>query len=247
MTGFLASVTNVGEARIALEAGVDIVDLKNPVRGALGALPIAIIEEIVHFVDRRAPISATVGDLPMQPTILSDAIAATAATGVDIVKIGFFGRTGHAECARSLALITRSEKIVAVMFADQKPDFTLLPLLADSGFYGVMLDTADKTAGGLRSWLSKDDLQDFVSAAHIHRLLTGLAGSLRKADVPLLASLGADYLGFRGALCTNDERKSMLDPARVIAIRKAVAKTQQSRVLDTEIIAMPYCHAYSSS
>lgn len=230
MTGFLASVTNVGEARIALEAGVDIVDLKNPVQGALGALPIVTIEEIVHFVDGRVPVSATVGDLPMQPTILCDAIAATAATGVDIVKIGFFGKTGHAECARSLALISRREKIVAVMFADQMPDFTLLPLLADSGFYGVMLDTADKTAGGLRSWLSEADLQGFVSAARTYGLLTGLAGSLRKADIPLLASLGADYLGFRGALCSDDERKSMIDPERIIGIRMTVAKTQQSCV-----------------
>jgi uncharacterized protein (UPF0264 family) len=247
MTGVLASVTNVGEAGVALEAGVDIVDLKNPEQGALGALPIATIEAIVRFVDGRVPVSATVGDLPMQPTILCDAVASTAVTGVDIIKIGFFGKTGHEECMQSLADVTRRKKIIAVLFADQKPDFTLIPLLADTGFYGVMLDTADKTAGGLRSWLSKDDLQDFVSAAHIHRLLTGLAGSLRKADVPLLASLGADYLGFRGALCTNDERKSMLDPARVIAIRKTVAKTQQSRMLDTEIIAMPYCHAYSPS
>jgi uncharacterized protein (UPF0264 family) len=231
MTGFLASVTNVGEARIALEAGVDIIDLKNPVQGALGALPIATIEQIVHFVDGRAPISATVGDLPMQPTILSRAIEAIAATGVDIVKIGFFGKTGHAECARSLAHITRSEKIIAVMFADQKPDFTLLPLFADSGFYGVMLDTADKTAGGLRSWLSEADLQGFVSAARTYGLLTGLAGSLRKADIPLLVSLEADYLGFRGALCADDKRKSTIDPERVTAIYNIVAQTQQPYVL----------------
>jgi dihydroneopterin aldolase len=152
---------------------------------------------------------------------------------VDIVKIGFFGKSGHAECARSLARITRNVKIVAVMFADQKPDFRLLPLLADSGFYGAMLDTADKTAGGLRSWMSDADLQGFVSAAHSYGLVTGLAGSLRGADIPFLASLRAGYLGFRGALCTDDERKSTFDTVRVTIICKTVAQTQQSCTLKT--------------
>jgi uncharacterized protein (UPF0264 family) len=232
MTGFLASVTNIGEARIALEAGVDIVDLKNPAKGALGALPIATLEEIVRFVDGRVPVSATVGDLPMRPSILCDGIEVAAATGVDIVKIGFFGEGQHGECVQSLAHLARSKKIVAVMFADQKPDFRLLPLLADSGFYGVMLDTADKAAGGLRSWLSEADLQYFVSAARTYGLLTGLAGSLRKADIPLLAQLGADYLGFRSALCADNQRKNTIDPERVAAVHNTVVKAQQHCVVE---------------
>jgi uncharacterized protein (UPF0264 family) len=193
----------------------------------LGALPIATLEEIVRFVDGRVPVSATVGDLPMRPSILCDGIEVAAATGVDIVKIGFFDEGQHGECVQSLAHLARSKKIVAVMFADQKPDFRLLPLLADSGFYGVMLDTADKAAGGLRSWLSEADLQDFVTASGAYGLLTGLAGSLRSTDIPLLASLGADYLGFRGALCMDNERKNTIDQERVIVIRNTVVKAQQ--------------------
>ena len=42
MTGLLASVASPEEARIAAACGVDIIDLKNPRAGALGALPLAL-------------------------------------------------------------------------------------------------------------------------------------------------------------------------------------------------------------
>ncbi|MGH8473542.1 MAG: (5-formylfuran-3-yl)methyl phosphate synthase, partial [Gammaproteobacteria bacterium] len=45
MTGFLASVASVQEARVVLEAGADVVDLKAPAQGVLGALPVAILRE----------------------------------------------------------------------------------------------------------------------------------------------------------------------------------------------------------
>lgn len=228
MTGILASVTSVDEARIALEAGADIIDLKNPAQGALGALPLPMIERIVRFVDGRKPVSATVGDLPVRPLVLNHAVRAAAATGVDIVKIGLFGRQGHAEGVRGLAdAIGDGCKIVAVLFADQEPDFSILPLLAATGLYGAMLDTADKAAGGLLFWMDEARVRGFVDAAHDHGLLVGLAGSLRETDIATLAQLEADYLGFRGALCDNHRRQAALDPVRMSAIAEAVAQMQQ--------------------
>ena len=44
----LASVTSVDEALIALDAGVDMIDLKNPSTGALGALDPALVKDIVE-------------------------------------------------------------------------------------------------------------------------------------------------------------------------------------------------------
>ncbi len=38
VTGLLASVTDVEEARLGAAGGADIIDLKNPAAGALGAL-----------------------------------------------------------------------------------------------------------------------------------------------------------------------------------------------------------------
>ena len=47
MTGMLASVATLAEARLVEESGVDIIDLKNPAEGALGALPLAEVVRIV--------------------------------------------------------------------------------------------------------------------------------------------------------------------------------------------------------
>lgn len=216
MTRLLASVTSVGEAAIALEGGADIIDLKNPREGALGALSLATIRQIVDFVDGRAPVSATIGDLPMQPAIVADMVRSTADTGVDIVKIGLFGHAGHMECIDAVSLLAATgARIVAVLFADAQPDFSALPRLAQAGFYGAMLDTADKRHGRLVDHLSLDDLGNFVLSGRRHGLLTGLAGSLRAEDVLTLAPLDPDYLGFRGGLCDDGDRNAAFDVLRL--------------------------------
>jgi dihydroneopterin aldolase len=225
MTRLLASVTSVSEAAIALEGGADIIDLKNPSEGALGALPIETIREIVTFVDGRVPVSATIGDLPMQPLVVSGMVSKTAETGVDIVKIGLFGREGHADCIDAISLLTRTGvRVVAVLFADDQPDFGMLPVLSRAGFYGVMLDTVYKGRGGLTDCLPGNALDFFVSTSRELGLLSGLAGSLRAEDVPELASIAPDYLGFRGGVCLNDDRNMTFDHERLMKISHLLHK-----------------------
>ena len=48
---FLASVTNAAEAETALAGGADIIDCKDPSSGALGALDLAAVREIVTRID----------------------------------------------------------------------------------------------------------------------------------------------------------------------------------------------------
>lgn len=48
MTGMLASIKNLREAEFVLNANVDIIDLKQPEFGALGALPVELVAEIVQ-------------------------------------------------------------------------------------------------------------------------------------------------------------------------------------------------------
>jgi uncharacterized protein (UPF0264 family) len=211
-TGLLASVTSVAEALTALECGADIIDLKNPQEGALGALPLGTIQEVVHAIAGRKPVSATIGDLPMHPGQIASAVEKTAATGVDIVKIGFFGQTGHPECISAVApLAAGGVKVVAVLFADAAPDFGLLPALSQAGFYGVMLDTAVKNGRSLGDSLDAMSLRRFVDLSRSLSLLTGLAGALSISDIPEFVKIKPQYLGFRSALCRNSDRKSGLD------------------------------------
>lgn len=216
MSRILASVTDAGEAMIAVECGADIIDLKNPAEGALGALPLVTIGSIVAAVAGRKLVSATIGDLPMQPELVAAAVNATAATGVDIVKMGFFGQGGHAACIEALKPIAaRGVSLVAVLFADDAPDFDLIPRLAGGGFHGVMLDTAFKNGRRLRHYLDEDALSAFVCMSQEAGLLTGLAGSLTVDDLVELLPLGADYLGFRGELCVSANRTDRLERARL--------------------------------
>lgn len=222
MTGMLASITSVEEALIVLEAQVDIIDLKQPSTGALGALPLPLINEIVGSCQGRCPISATIGDLPLQADTVLNAVMALSETGIDYIKIGFFPGGDAVNTLAALMDVTPQLSLIAVLFADQVVDFTLLGQLKKAGFKGVMLDTMDKRYGSLTQHLTHDQLAQFVALSKQWRLLCGLAGSLRQSDVPELLALQADYLGFRGALCVHHERTAMLNKTAVMQIRKSL-------------------------
>lgn len=222
MTRMLGSVANLAEARLVADGGADIIDLKNPREGALGALPTLVVREIVNTLNGAAPVSATIGDLPMQPEIIIPAVDAMAATGVDYVKLGFFpGGDWPAVLAGLRPMTARGVRLVAVLFADQPVELTWLAALADTGFAGAMLDTADKRKGSLTRLRDMAFLGSFVDTARWHHLLCGLAGSLRIDDVAPLAALGPDYLGFRGALC-GGRRTDELDISAVQSILGAL-------------------------
>lgn len=222
MTGVLASVISAAEAETAIDCGVDIIDLKDPSAGALGALPSAIIQDAVSQIAGRRCVSATIGDLPMVPASIAAAVERMGGLGVDIVKVGLFPDGDPVACFQALAAqAARGRRIVAVLFADRTPDFSVIERARDHGLAGVMLDTADKGGGGLRRHLAGDELTRFVARARGAGLLCGLAGSLGLADVLPLLRLRPDYLGFRGALCRAG-RTAALDPVRVRAVCAAV-------------------------
>lgn len=226
--GLLASVRAAAEAEAAVTGGADIVDLKEPAAGALGRLPDDAVRACLAAVARRAPVSATIGDLPLHdPARLAAAAEAMAALGVDIVKVGLFDGA-PAPALAALSPLAARRPVVLVAFADRAPDLAAVaPLAAAAGLRGLMLDTADKTAGPLTRHMDTAALAGFIALARRHGLLCGLAGSLRAADVPALAPLGADYLGFRSALTTG-ARADALDPARVAALRQALTTSSAS-------------------
>ncbi|WP_150048053.1 (5-formylfuran-3-yl)methyl phosphate synthase [Methylomonas rhizoryzae] len=220
MTGMLASVNSLDEALLVAPLGVDIIDLKQPAHGALGALPVAEVARIVTGLPAACVVSATVGDLPMEPAVLLPAVQAMAETGVDFIKIGFFPGGDWQACLTALSAVTeRRIALVAVLFADSQPDFGIIAQLRQAGFRGVMLDTADKRHGSLTEAMDFAALQKFTEIARNYHLLTGLAGSLKVSDISNLLPLQADYLGFRGALCLSDCRTESVDASKVIEIK----------------------------
>jgi (5-formylfuran-3-yl)methyl phosphate synthase len=228
MTKMLASVTSVAEAEMALELGADIIDLKDPHTGALGALTLSTLNEIVVAIDGRQTLSATIGDTPSDPIELQTKIAATAATGVDIVKIGIATSSVALASWQGLPWKPISTRLVAVLFADEPIDLNWIEMFAKMNFYGVMLDTADKSNGGLREHRTDDALHEFVNHARKSNLVCGLAGSLRLGDIAPLLTIAPDYLGFRGALCNQASRTAGLNPHEFRLIRERIPRNSKT-------------------
>jgi (5-formylfuran-3-yl)methyl phosphate synthase len=218
MTLFLASVRDPIEAGIALGARADIIDLKEPRRGALGAIDADTTRAIVGAIAGRAPVSATIGDVAMQPEAIREAVLARAACGVDFVKFGLFLDGDPVACLEALRAVARGVRLIMVVFVDRPPPFDAVRAAAGLSAAGIMLDTAGKTSGSLLDHLDLRAVGRFLEKARAQGLITGLAGSLRPADVAKLLPLGPDLLGFRGALC-HGSRGSGLDPAACNAIR----------------------------
>lgn len=223
MTRMLVSVRSVAEALIAAASGADFIDLKEPSDGALGALPIEVIRDVVSALRRHddarvreLPVSATIGDVPMHdlPLILAR-VDAVAACGVDYVKVGI--EPGEAGSRVLTALGRCGHAIVPVLIADRGIDAALVAQACAAGFAGVMLDTAEKGNGSLFEKLEIAAMRGFVEAVRRAGLMAGLAGALRPEHVPALIELAPSFAGFRSAVCGGD-RTGMLDGERVRAL-----------------------------
>ncbi len=228
MTLFLASIRDADEAEIALRAGADLIDLKEPRNGALGAVPheavSAVLAQVKSAAGEGVMTSATVGDLPMQPELLGAAIRQTAALGVDYVKFGITGEGDAESCLAALEPLAKEAKLIVVLFADALPKCDAMTVAAKIGAAGVMLDTSAKGQGSLLDYLHLASLRRFIAAGRAQGLTVGLAGSLRSYHVPYLLALEPDIIGFRGALCEGGKREAHLSEQACRAIRELIPK-----------------------
>lgn len=224
MTGMLASVRNLDEANLACREGADIVDLKEPSDGALGAVPLNTVYHIVDELWEKCQISATIGDLPANLCAIEDQVMKTAETGVDYVKVGMFSQRHIEDCLPGLASCSRRGiAVIAVLFADTEFDVDqVIRSVKHAGLKGIMLDTAGKGSGSLLRHQNIFSLEYFVNRSRQSGLLTGLAGSLTIKDIPTLLRVAPDYIGFRTALCSELERAGGIDEKALRDVRRAI-------------------------
>jgi len=232
---FLASVVSKEEAAEALKVQVDVIDVKNPAEGALGAALPETITEIRGVVPKAIPVSAAIGDMPYLSGTAALAAVGAACAGADMVKIGLYGAKTSDEALNLLCSVANALKmyfstslLVAGAYADAQIfggiNFLDVPALAaKAGAAGCLLDTFDKSFGhNLLEIASMEAIGDFVSACREWGLFSALAGSLKLEDVPLLLPLRPDYLGFRGALCEGG-RSGKLSSRKVLEISSLIA------------------------
>src|SRR5215469_2647638 len=84
----LVSVRDAREATVAAAAGADVIDAKDPARGALGAVSAAALDGIVRAVARPQMVSAALGDLSADAPDVLIAARAVARAGVAVAKVG---------------------------------------------------------------------------------------------------------------------------------------------------------------
>jgi uncharacterized protein (UPF0264 family) len=232
----LVSVLDAGEARAAAAAGADIVDVKNPAEGSLGAPSPAAIAGVRAAIPAELPVSAAIGDMPDLPGTAALAALGAARSGATFVKVGLWGVSTEDDAVALLRTVcdgvadVPGALVVAAAYADarrtaQRPLAPeLLPRVARAAGVGVcLLDTAIKDGRGLLDWLPPDELTSLVAGAHDTGLQVALAGALRAEDLPLVRATGADIVGVRSAACGDGRRSGSLEAARVSALRAACA------------------------
>jgi len=233
MTKILISVTSIEEAQVALANGADMIDLKDPAYGALGALPLDRVAEVVRFVKAQTVYgdkvtSATIGDLPLCPDLITEQVGRLLATQVDIVKIGLFTEPGlqfedYERCLNGLKSLTAKDvKLIAVLFAEHSYPDGLLTLIKNAGFYGVMIDTATKNGATFLDYHSIDFIKTMAKTLQDYGLMFGLAGSLKLQHVVTIKEINPNYVGFRGGVCVNNLRNSPIDSDKILAIRQSM-------------------------
>jgi uncharacterized protein (UPF0264 family) len=225
----LVSVVDAGEARVAAAAGADIIDVKDPSRGALGEAAPSVVRAVRDATPSHLPVSAALGDGPFLPAEVAALAADSAASGAAFVKLGLRGTSlgAASENLRAIrACLPDGVRLVAAGFADfaraGAPHPLSLPeLAAAAGAQGCLLDTAVKDGRGLFHWLDETELAAFVEACRNRGLLSALAGSLTAEDVARLAPIGPDLVGVRGAACVGDRVGGRVNAERVRSLVRA--------------------------
>jgi uncharacterized protein (UPF0264 family) len=217
----MISVTSEEEAREALLGGAEILDVKNPGEGSLGAQSPETIRNIKAFVSGSVKISAAIGDMPNLPGTAALAGLGAALCGADYIKVGLYGTKSKTDAEILLHEVQKAVRdfdasIIAAAYADFKRAGTLNPeflpeIAASAGVRGCLLDTAVKDGHSLFDFLQPAIIRLLAEQAHAGGLIFGLAGALYEKDLSLARELGADVAGIRTAACRDNRRDGAVD------------------------------------
>ena len=167
MTLMLASVTNPAEAEAVCAGGADIVDLKDPAKGALGALDVTVAADIVRALGKKRPVSAAAGSPRGAPAAFVDAVTAMAAAASITSRLAS-RRRERRRLVRALAPQAKKTEACRGFFRRLRARFASLAAHGQQRLYRAMLDTAKKGAGRLLDlWTSPRSTVSSAGAGRI--------------------------------------------------------------------------------
>lgn len=228
MAGLLVSVRDAEEARLALAAGVDLIDVKEPQHGSLGAAGSRVVGEVAAVVAGRKPLSVALGEiLDADP----DAIHAAYVSGVQYAKWGLAGVARRPDWRETwqaaMARLPRGVVPVAVVYADwpsagAPPPPDVLKAAVQFGCGAVLIDTFDKGRGPLVDMWPPAEIRQFTAQIQAAGLLAVVAGSLSPENIPVILDCAPDYVAVRGAACSDGGREGHIDPLRLAGLMALV-------------------------
>ena len=225
MTGLLVSVRSAAEAAAALPH-VDLLDVKEPARGALGAADFKVISAVLRLASGQVPVSAALGELLELP----DGWRTGLPPDLRFAKLGLAGCAarpawptiwGHA-----LSQLPPGVVPVAVAYADWSTCDAPAPAEVlchgrQLGCGALLLDTLDKSGGGLLDRMPPAEAERLLADARECGLLTVVAGSLTVTSMATVLPWQPDFIAVRGAACRG-QRTTEIDGGRVAELARRV-------------------------
>lgn len=232
-TKLLVSVRSVAEARIALESGADIIDLKEPDGGSLGSVTAEVADDISTFVDGRIPLSLAMGELASeyQNGRMDQFFVGNDAREIlnrfDFAKVGM-SMTAEPHDWRSSWLKwsdqmpPRTQPVLAC-YVDEAANCPELGQMLDfairENISTVLLDTWSKNGHHLFDWVNESELRPFLQRAARNQIVVALAGSLSPETIPRAAVINPPIVAVRTAACENG-RSSNLCASRIRQLKR---------------------------
>jgi (5-formylfuran-3-yl)methyl phosphate synthase len=216
----LVSVRSADEARAALAGGADLIDVKEPARGPLGAAEAEVIREVLAVVAGRVPVSAALGEF-------ADWRHQEMPVGLEYAKWGLAGYVQRPICAVvQVRTSSYAHHPVLVAYADHRraksPDPELLAAAATRfEFAAFLIDTSVKDGSTLLDWIAPATLARMRFALCDAGVKVALAGSLDESAIRTLAPLAPDWFAVRGAACVGG-RAGMICADRVRRLRAVI-------------------------
>ncbi len=236
--GLLVSVRSAAEALVALQNGVDIIDIKEPDQGPLGRAAGQTIAAIVDQFGQETLASVALGEIGELATLsVCDFLSTFDPAG----RIRF-AKVGHADMAHCPGWIDQWQRFVsqlpqhvlpvAVGYIDSEqaaspPVGQIIARGASLGCRVLLLDTFDKTSGSIFDQADVPTLLGYRKAANAHGMALILAGSIRSESLPDVVAVAPQLVGVRGAACRGYIRGSTIDACRLSEFRSRL-KSQAS-------------------
>ncbi len=221
------SVRSVAEAEAALAGGAALIDVKEPVRGALGRADDTVIAAVVRAVAGRCPVSAALGELAEEPRVPDVPGLAFAKWGLARMVAADW-RPRLAAAVVELRRTLPGCRAVATAYADAARAAAPAPeavagFAAEAGCGAFLIDTWRKDGTTLLNWLPVERIAELCRFCEQAGVAVALAGSLTAETIVELRGLLPHWFAVRGAACP-DGRGGSVDAG---AVRRLVETVKQ--------------------